>query len=133
MTNKEMFATIYDKYRKEMFIRFEDLKPDESGYSYVSCRRVVLPKKAAVNPSGWDVLTLLHEIGHIKTNTNKMRVFEKEYLATQWSADEAKRLGFHIEETWKRIYQDYVFDKWKMCINKGGKNIPPKEKLMIKW
>lgn len=133
MTNKEMFNKIYDRYKREMFIHFEELKPGESGYSYVSCRRVVLPKRAAVNPSGWDVLTLLHEIGHIKTNKDRMRVYEKEYLATQWSADEAKKWGFKITDLWKETYQDYIFNKRTMCINKGGKNVPPKEKLVIKW
>lgn len=133
MTNKALFQKIYNTYCKEMYIHFMDLAPGESGYSYVSLREIVLPTKAMYNPSGWNVLALLHEVGHIKTNKDSMRVYEKEYLATQWSADEARRLGFHVTDLWKRTYQNYIFDKRTMCINKGGKNVPPKEKLVIKW
>lgn len=133
MTNKELFKKIYNTYSKEMYIHFMDLEPGESGYSYVSLKEIVLPRKAMVNPSGWNVLALLHEIGHIKTNKDSMRVYEKEYLATQWSADEARRLGFRITDLWKKTYQDYIFDKWAMCVKRGGKNVLPKEKLVIKW
>ncbi len=133
MTNKELFKKIYDKYSKEMYIHFMELPPRESGYSYLAYREIVLPKKAATNPSGWNVLALLHEVGHIKTNNERMRLFEKEYYATQWSANEARKLGFKVTELWKTTYQDYIFEKRAMYIKEGGRNVPPKEKLVIKW
>ncbi len=133
MTNKDLFECICRMYGREMFIHSGKMAPDESGYSYVSLREVVLPERAFHNPTGWDALTLLHEIGHIKTNRDRMKVYEKEYLATQWSADEAKKWGFTIIERWKKTYQEYIFSKRTMCIRKGGKNVPPERELMIRW
>ena len=133
LRNEDLFECICRMYGREMYIHPGKMAHRESGYSYVAYREIVLPERAFQNPSGWDVLTLLHEIGHIKTNTERMKLYEKEYLATQWSADEAKKWDFTIIDLWRKTYQDYIFSKRDICIREGGKNVPPESKLMIRW
>ena len=129
----KMFNAIYDKYRKEMRIYPGDCGPDNIAYSYVSLRTIVMPEKAFSDPSEWDILCLFHEIGHIKTNTDNMKVVQKEYLATQWAADEAKKWGFHIKQLYKDAYQDYIWEKRDLSIKHRGKNVPSREAVRVRW
>ena len=62
-----------------------------------------------------------------------MRTYEKEYLAVQWSAREANKIGLHIQGIWKTAYQKYIWKKRQMCINKNGKNVASKESLIVDW
>ncbi len=130
---KAMFNSIYNRYSGEMYIHSGDCGPDNRGYSYVMRREIVLPKESFTSPSEWQILELLHEIGHVKTNTHRMKVYEKEFRATQWSATEAKKLGLPIKQLWRDAYQQYIWDKRQMCINRRGKNVPEKEDLIIQW
>lgn len=136
MTKNErvlLFNRIYLNYCNDMWIHCGDCGKDNRAFSIVSDREVVMPFGVFVNPSEWNILALLHEIGHIKTNNDNMRVYEKEYLATQWSADEAKRIGFTIKPEWKDIYQNYIWEKRRYSIARKAKDIPTKEQLVIKW
>lgn len=136
MTENEriiLFNRIYLKYCCEMWIHCGDCGKDNRAFSIVSNNEIVMPFGVFAHPSEWDILSLLHEIGHIKTNTDNMRVYEKEYLATQWSANEAKRIGFKINSTWKNIYQNYIWEKRKYSVSRKVKNIPTKEQLIVKW
>ncbi len=136
MTAKErkaLFRSIYNKYCGEMYIHSGDCGPDNRGYSYVLRREIILPKESFSNPSEWQILELLHEIGHVKTNTRRMKVYEKEFHATQWSANEAKKLGLPIKQLWRDAYQQYIWEKRQMCINHKGRNVPKKEDLIIQW
>ena len=130
---KKLFNKIVSKYSKEMWIHEGDCGNDNRAYSYVLRREIVLPKEYFTNPSEWAILVLLHEIGHIKTKTNKMKLYEKEFYATQWAATEAQILQFNIKAEWKKAYQDYILDKRQKYINKIGKNIVSKESLLVKW
>ncbi len=130
---KALFTQLYNKYSREMYIHSGDCGPDKRAYSYVMRREIVLPEESFNNPSEWQILELLHEVGHVKTNTHRMKVYEKEFLATQWSANEAKKLGFPIKQLWRDAYQQYIWDKRQMCINRKGKNVPEKEDLIIQW
>lgn len=136
MTQKErknLFDYIYNKYSKEMWIHEGNCGADKRPYSYIINKEIVLPKNSFRNPSEWIVFALLHEIGHIKTNTTKMKLYEKEFYATQWAATEARNLKFNIRTEWKKVYQDYILDKRQSCVNKKGKNVINKELLLIKW
>lgn len=133
MERKRMFDNICNFYSRNIWIHVGDCGADGRAFSYVIRREIVLPESAFRNPSEWDILALLHEIGHIKTNTQKMKVYEKEYYATQWAANEAKRIGFYVSPEWKKAYQEYIFEKRQNCINRKGKNVVDKNKLIIKW
>ena len=130
---KQMFTQIYNKHCREMWIHEGDCGPDNRAFSYILSREVVLPPGTFENPSEWNIFALLHEIGHIKTNNPKMKVYEKEYHATQWQAIEARKIGFCPSQLWKDTYQEYIWEKRQMCINKKGKNVASKEALIIKW
>lgn len=131
--NYMLFNKIYLKYANEMWIHAGDCGKDKRAHSIVSKKEVVVPMGTFSNPAKWDILVLLHEIGHIKTNKDSMKVYEKEFLATQWAANEAKNWGFKIEKEWKQIYQNYIWEKRDMCIRKGGKNVADKNELVVKW
>ena len=130
---KQMFDRIYQRYCGEMWIHGDENAAEDEAYSYIIRREIVLPKKAFSNPSEWMILVLLHEIGHIKTNTRNMKVYEKEFTATQWSAKEARRIGFCVRNEWKNVFQDYIWDKRQNCINRNGKNVASKESLVVVW
>ena len=129
----ELFLEIYSTYYQEMGIYAGESYKKDRGCAYISAKVICLPKNVLDDPSEWNIFEFLHEIGHIKTNKVSMRVYEKEYLATQWAAEEANRIGFKVKSSWKKIYQDYIWHKREICINKGGKNVPDKEALQIKW
>ena len=116
-----------------MWIHAGECGKDKRAYSVVSKKEIIVPVGVFSNPTEWDILALLHEIGHIKTNKDSMRVYEKEYLATQWAADEAQKWNFKISGDYKNIYQEYIWDKRNMCIRMNGKNVPSKRSLKIKW
>ncbi len=129
----QLFNRIFLKYAREMWIHSGDCGKDRRAYSIISRKEIILPRDSFSNPSEWDIIVLLHEIGHIKTNRDSMRVYEKEYLATQWSADEARRLGFPVKQLWKDAFRDYILEKRQMCLNRGGKNVADEEALVIQW
>lgn len=52
--------------------------------------------------------TLLHEVGHIMTHTNKMRRCESEYYATIWALEECKKYGLTITDKIINEYQRYI-------------------------
>lgn len=128
---KRIFQSIFDRYSKEMWIHPGEC--ENRSYSYIIRREIEMPRSVFIEPDEWDIITLLHEIGHVKTNNHKMKVYEKEYFATQWSADEARKIGFYVRKEYKEIYQNYIWDKRQICINKKGKNVASKMALTIKW
>ena len=124
-----MFYKIYLKYSKQMHIHAGD--KDCGFYSYINAKEVVIPPDVFAKPKEWDIFALLHEIGHILTNTNKMKRCTQEYLATQWAIEEAKRIGFPIPKSYINIYQNYIW-KWReVSVNMKSKNIPSKKELSL--
>jgi hypothetical protein len=129
MKTSILFHDIYVKYHNQMWIH-----SGNTGcgfYSYILSREVVVPPEAFQNPDVWDVFALLHEIGHIKTNTVKQKRYYQEYLATQWAIEEAKKIGFKVPKTYLDIYQNYIW-KWReTSIKLRGKNILDKEEVRL--
>ena len=126
---KELFNSICSTYKTEMWIHSGDSNP----YSIVLYKEVVMPKKAFSRPSAWDIMCLLHEIGHIKTNKECMPTCEKEYLATQWSVNEARIIGFKIEDIWKECFQDYIWNYFDEEKNELTNCSIQKEDLIVSW
>ena len=129
----ELFEQICNKYRQEMWIHAGDPGRGNGACSYIIRREIILPQESIDNPGEWDVLMLLHEIGHIKTNSPKMKTYEKEYHAVQWSAREAKRIGLNVREEWRKAYQEYIWKKRELSIKLKGKNVADREALMVSW
>ena len=130
---KEMFSRVYNKYANSINIHSCDCGKDNRAFSYITHREIVLPESSFKNPSEWAILVLLHEIGHVLTNNTRMKMYEMEYYATQWSAIEAKKWGLKIRPEWKKAFQDYIWEKRELSINHNGINVPSKESLVIKW
>lgn len=96
-----------------------------AGYVYFKYETIFSPKED-------DLTDLLHEIGHIVTNRDKMKRCVEEYLATQWAIDHAKK--YNVRFSKKRIneFQNYIY-KWRETgIKHKAKNIPSKEELLLK-
>lgn len=131
---RQLFNRIFNAYSKEMYIHgVDNSEDDECGYTYISKREITLPKKWFNNPSEWAIFVLLHEVGHVKTNTMWMPLYEKEYLATQWAADVARKIGFHIATEYKDTYQEYIWGKRTEAVKKRTPNVAKKQDLVIKW
>ena len=127
------YNRIYLKYCNEMWIHCGDCGEDRRAYSYVSLREIVVPMGVFSDPSEWDLIVLLHEIGHIKTNKESMKMVVKEYLATQWMADESKKWEIPVKKLYADAFQKYIWEKRKLSIARGGKNVPSEEELAIRW
>ena len=51
---------------------------------------------------------LLHEVGHLETNTEKMTRQEEEYFATQWAVERMKLYDFHLPVKRQKEFDDYI-------------------------
>ena len=124
-----LFNQTYLKYCKQMWIHAGD--KGDGFYSYLQSREVAVEPHAFINPDAWDLFALLHEIGHILTNTNKMKRCEQEYLATQWAIKEAKEIGFEVPPRYIETYQDYIWNWRDRAIKLKAKVVPSKEELKL--
>ena len=76
-------------------------------------------------------ITLLHEIGHIKTNKSTYRRCEQEYYATVWAFKEAREhYGLDIPDSVIKEYNDYVKMEHDRGVRRGG-NLPPYKTLLL--
>ena len=124
-----MFYKIFNKYCKQMWIR-SGIKGN--GYcSYIEEKEVVIEPHMFLNPDEWGIFATLHEIGHIMTNTTKMKRCTQEYLATQWAIDEAKRIGFNVPKDYIETYQDYIWNWRDRAIKLKAKVVPTVEELTL--
>ena len=124
-----LFSKIYLEYCQEMWIHAGE--PGCGFYSYIIAREVVVPPEAFRHPDQWDVFALLHEIGHIKTNTVRQKRYYQEYLATQWAIQEAKKIGLKVPKSFIYTYQKYIWDWRDRSIKLKGKNVHSKEEIRL--
>ena len=124
-----LFQQIFNKYKNEMFIL-----PGEKGCfcSYIESRMVMLDPDTWKNTTEWMMFATLHEIGHIKTNTSKMKQYTKEYLATRWALEESKKIGFQVSDRIVNIYQDYIWEWRERAIRRRAKNVVSKTELILR-
>lgn len=126
---KKTWDSICGQYGNMMWIHPD--KKENGFYSRILSREVVVPEESFNNPDVWDLFALLHEIGHVMTNTNKMKRSEQEYLATVWAIKKAKEIGFNIPAEYIKIYQNYIW-KWRETgLKLGGKKVLSKEELTL--
>ena len=123
------FYKIYLDYCGEMWIHSG--KAGCGFYSYILSREVVVPPEAFRDPDRWDVFALLHEIGHVKTNTVKQKRYYQEYLATKWAMEEAEKRGITVPKAFLETYQLYIWRWRETSIKLRGKNILDQEEVRL--
>ena len=64
--------------------------------------------------------TLLHEVGHIMTTTNKMRRVEEEYYATIWALERCKEYGIKVFDKIIKDYQKYIDSELDRGLRRNG-------------
>ena len=122
---------LYIKYRNQMQINFVDTDQYDFG-AYIELRLIEIPEYTKNHPTEWSLFAFLHEIGHIMTNTTKMKRCEQEYRATQWAIQEAQEIGFKIPKSYINRYQEYIWNWRETSVKCHGKNIPTYEELTLK-
>lgn len=99
-------------------------------HAHVRGRRVCkwVPKN-----SSQATFDLLHEIGHIEANTANMRRCEQEFHATRWAIEQSLKYGICVSDKTKELYQEYIYRTLDRGIRRGGRNLPSREDLALKW
>ncbi len=87
-------------------------------HAHLKLRRVCKWKQANSFAS---TFTLLHEVGHIVTNTQSMHRYEQEYYATQWAIDRCRDYGLAVPERTVEQYQRYIDLELERGIRRGLK------------
>ncbi len=123
---------LYLEYKDKAKIIFDNVGEDEFGCC-LEQRIIIIPKVIKYKQSDWSLLSFLHEIGHLETNTPNMRRCVKEYLATQWALDKSKKIDFDVSSNYISIYQNYIYEWLDKAIKFGIKNIPSREYLKLKY
>lgn len=55
-----------------------------------------------------NLFDLLHEVGHLETNTEGMTRQEEEYFATEWALQRMKLYDFRLPKTRQKQFDDYI-------------------------
>ena len=82
---------------------------EKTSYCELNTKRIYLSSNDWDNPTNETLFSLLHEIGHIKTNTKGMKRCEEEFYATMWAIKELKKLGLSISNKRQKEYQTYIY------------------------
>lgn len=105
----------------------------ENEYATLEDRRIYICVDSLNNPTVELLFDLYHEIGHVVTNEINQKRYYQEYLATEYAIKRFKKLGLKLPAKRKREWQEYIY-KWReTSIKLRGKNILPKEKLVLSW
>ena len=134
MTKKQLTRLhnlVYLKYRDRVKIEFIDAEADDFS-AYVGSDRITLPACTKNTQSEWTLFAFLHEIGHIITYIPGSKVYEMEYMATQWAISEAALMGFQVPGWILETYQEYIYKHRESAIARHGKNILPKSRVKLK-
>ena len=124
---------VYVSYKDKANIVFKKNVARDDFYTIIESKTIELPEYIKTHPTEWSLFAFLHEIGHIMTNSTKMKRCVQEYLATQWAINEAKRIGFIIPDSFLKTYQNYIL-KWRTTgIKCGANNVPSCEELTLKY
>lgn len=87
-------------------------------HAHLKLRRVCKWKQANSIAS---TFTLLHEVGHIETNTTSMHRYEQEYYATQWAIDRCRAYGIAVPQKTVERYQRYIDMELERGLRRGLK------------
>lgn len=70
-----------------------------------------------------NLFDLLHEVGHLETNTEGMTRQEEEYFATEWALQRMKLYDFRLPKARQRQFDDYIngySSRRNKVLGKGG-------------
>lgn len=124
-----MFTDIQNEIIKLYNIKIDtDSKCWSRTHAHVRERRVCKWKQSNSIQS---TFTLLHEIGHIKTTTSKMRRCESEYYATMWCLNVCKEYGLKVPNDIIEKYQRYIYRELDRGLRRGGANYPSRQELSL--
>lgn len=126
-----MMISVFSEYKNQ--IEFYFVKGEDIYYSHIKERQVVMSLINWVTPTEWSAFAFLHEVGHVVTNTTKMKRYEQEFLATQWAIDKAKEFGFKVSKSTQNTYQNYIWDWRDRSIKLKGKNVASRNSLKLNW
>lgn len=132
-TRLELFKIqndLYEKYKEKYKIGFTT---EKRAYCYIKSKEIFLSLNDWLNPTPRSIFDFLHEIGHLETNTNKMKRCEEEYYATQWAVVEFKNLKLSLCKKDKELFQNYIYMYRNIAIKRKAKNIPTLTHLTLKW
>ena len=109
------------------------LTTEDRAYCYLDSKKIYINLNDFIYPTYRSLFDLLHEIGHIKTNTNRMRRFEEEYFATEWAIVQAKKYNIILSSYDKQDFDDYIISLANSCRKRHGKNVPNNCELLLNW
>ena len=125
-----LLTSVWIKYNNEYNFIFDNCT---TAHCYLPEKEIHFPLSEFRNPDSRSLFDLLHEIGHLKTNTKGMKRCEEEFYATQWAIKQMKEYCFDLSPDDKEIFQNYIWQWRETGIKLKGKNIPSKEQLTLKW
>lgn len=99
-------------------------------YCYLDEDNIYLNISVLQNPTIDNVFEFLHEVGHLETNTTKMKRCMQEYLATQWAIDEYQKYGIKPSKETIDIYQEYIYG-WRERYISRSKTMPSKNEITL--
>lgn len=126
----ELQLNIYNRYKELYSFKFIS---EGLPYCILNTKEIYLNIRDWLEPNARTVFDILHEIGHLETNTYKMKRCEEEYYATVWAINESYKLKLKISEEDKVLFQDYIWNLIDKAIKLHAKNVPSKEELTLKW
>lgn len=126
---KVVFDSICKKYGNDIWIHTGPKRG--VFYSRIISREVVIPEECYKEPDDWDLFALLHEIGHVLTNTDRMKRCEQEYFATKWALNVAKEMCIKVSKETIDIYQEYIWEWRERGLKLKGKEMPSIKELTL--
>lgn len=134
MTNLKNIQTeiifVHNLIDKDCYILRGD---SEVSYCELDTKKIFFFNEDWDNPTNETIFTLLHEIGHIKTNTKEMKRCEEEFYATDWAIKEFKKLNLSLSKNRQREYQEYIYKYRNYAEKRKCKNIPTIEEMTLNW
>ena len=131
-----MVITNYKKIRDNLikkystkYVIYTDCQDDNS-WCNLWRQEINFREEEYDDPSNLTIFILLHEIGHLETNTLFMPQCEKEFLATQWAIKEMKKLKF-VPPVW--VQKEYQKDIWNKCNKDFPKDRKKRKELTLVW
>ncbi len=105
----------------------------DRAFCYINTRDVFLDEGEYKHPDEVFLFDLLHELGHIHTNTSKMKRCEQEFYATQWAIERFEEYGLKLPPTRQFDFQKYVWDCLITGVLHRGKNMPSIYDMSLDW
>lgn len=85
---------------------------ETTAFCCIESKEIYIPEMYREYPSLVYVFDVLHEVGHLETNTLDMETYQMEYLATVWALNAASKARIYVEPMTIANYQRYICD-WR--------------------